>query len=352
VFLVIDDDRIKNRHGLFTKEDVERVWCDEKYRDMHDELLELMKAFRLCYKKKSKDEFIIPSLLTPDPPANELCRDDADALRLQFYYEFMPKGIVNQLTAELYRYIPNDECVWSRGVVFEDEEASASVIEEWGSKLIRVSVKGKDARGFMRLVMGSLDDIHDTYPGIEVIRQVPCQCKACINNARPTIFEYDKLIKRLKQGKKTIICNEGDESLEIEKILYNIGINPENAPRGDKFTHTMDKNDTRRKYIRVFISFSKADIAHVETLKKILRPFERSGDIETWFDRDMMAGDEWNDEILEHLERADIILFLVSLDFLSTDYIWDKEIPMAIERHEEGEAKVIPIILRPCAWED
>jgi hypothetical protein len=47
----------------------------------------------------------------------------------------------------------------------------------------------------------------------------------------------------------------------------------------------------------------------------------------------------------------EFILFLISPDFLSTEYIRQSEIPKALERHENGEAKVIPIILRPCAWE-
>ena len=75
------------------------------------------------------------------------------------------------------------------------------------------------------------------------------------------------------------------------------------------------------------------------------------GDIKTWYDRDMMASDTWDGEVKRHLNTAEIILFLVSPDFLNTDYIWDIEIPRAIERHDNGDARVIPVILRPCAWE-
>ena len=84
---------------------------------------------------------------------------------------------MNQLTAELCRYIPDDDCVWSRGVVLEDDQAKARVIEEWGLKQIRVHTRGKDARGFMRLIIEALEDIHGTYPGIEAAKQVPCQCR-------------------------------------------------------------------------------------------------------------------------------------------------------------------------------
>ena len=253
----------------------------------------------------------------------------------------MPKGIANQLTAELHRYIDEDACVWARGVIFEDkaEQVRAKVEEARKLKILRINVKGKDARGFMRLIMESLDEIHETYPGIEVSRQVPCPCSACINHKEPTIFSYDKLIRWRNKGKRSVVCNESDESLEIAKILYNIGITPEQAHGG------------KDRAVKVFISYSKADLDHVVALKKFLKPLERMGDIKTWYDRDLMASDCWDEEIRRHLVKADIVLFLVSPDFLNTDYIWDIEIPKALENHESGKARVIPVILRPCAWE-
>jgi len=60
---------------------------------------------------------------------------------------------------------------------------------------------------------------------------------------------------------------------------------------------------------------------------------------------------QWEDEIIAHLERDSLIFLMISSAALDSDYIWQKEIPKAIQRHNSGEAIVIPVILRPCKWE-
>jgi len=68
-------------------------------------------------------------------------------------------------------------------------------------------------------------------------------------------------------------------------------------------------------------------------------------------DRNLIPGEEWDERIQQELQSADIILMLVSADFLATKYIKEVEIQQALNRHEKGEAKVIPIILPRCLWE-
>src|SRR5437016_5278541 len=78
---------------------------------------------------------------------------------------------------------------------------------------------------------------------------------------------------------------------------------------------------------------------------------KREGVISGWHDRRISAGQEWDGQIDSHLNSAEIILLLVSSDFLASNYCYDIEVKRAIERHEAGEARVIPIILRPCDWQ-
>jgi formylglycine-generating enzyme required for sulfatase activity len=79
---------------------------------------------------------------------------------------------------------------------------------------------------------------------------------------------------------------------------------------------------------------------------------ERQGITSTWHDRKIPPGTEWDQQINENLNTADIILLLVSSDFIFSKYCWDVEVTKAIERHEAGEACVIPIILRSVFWQD
>jgi TIR domain len=69
-----------------------------------------------------------------------------------------------------------------------------------------------------------------------------------------------------------------------------------------------------------------------------------------WHDRKIGAGTEWKGQIDAHLESAELILLLVSPDFLASDYCYDVELKRALKRHEAGTARVIPIILRPVDW--
>jgi len=106
-----------------------------------------------------------------------------------------------------------------------------------------------------------------------------------------------------------------------------------------------------QKPLRVFCSYSRRDEEHLNDLRDWLRPLERQGLIEWWHDREISPGWEWEEAIDKNLRAADLILFLVSPAFMASDYVNENEISKAVERHERGEARVIPIIVRPSYWE-
>ncbi|MCP3962733.1 MAG: toll/interleukin-1 receptor domain-containing protein [bacterium] len=101
--------------------------------------------------------------------------------------------------------------------------------------------------------------------------------------------------------------------------------------------------------LNVFLSYSHEDEKLREELETHLAPLKRGGQIRTWHDRRIPPGDEWAGEIDDNLELADVVLLLVSPPFIASDYCWDVEVKRATERHEAGEARVIPVILRPVA---
>ncbi|MGK2906301.1 MAG: toll/interleukin-1 receptor domain-containing protein [Desulfuromonadales bacterium] len=103
---------------------------------------------------------------------------------------------------------------------------------------------------------------------------------------------------------------------------------------------------------KVFFSYSHRDEELRDELEKHLSILKRQGFIETWHDRRITAGEELSREIDQNLETADVVLLLVSADFLASDYCYEIEMTRGLERHEAGEARVIPVILRPCDWHD
>ena len=102
--------------------------------------------------------------------------------------------------------------------------------------------------------------------------------------------------------------------------------------------------------LRLFISYAHADEKLRQSLGMHLSALEREGLIDAWTDRDITAGQEWAGSIDENLEQADIVLLLVSASFLASAYCNDIELQRALERHERGDARVIPVILKPADW--
>lgn len=105
------------------------------------------------------------------------------------------------------------------------------------------------------------------------------------------------------------------------------------------------------KALKLFISYSHADEKLKSELVKHLIPLKRLHLLETWHDRKLVAGDDWERTISSHLETADIILLLVSIDFINSPYCYDIEMERAMERHDQQAAVVVPVILRNCLWQ-
>jgi TIR domain len=102
--------------------------------------------------------------------------------------------------------------------------------------------------------------------------------------------------------------------------------------------------------IEIFCCYARRDQSFLEELKTHLFPLQREGFIEVWHDKNISLGTEWEREISIHLNAAQIIILLVSPDFIASAYCYGKEMLRAMERHEAEEAIVVPIILRPCDW--
>lgn len=103
--------------------------------------------------------------------------------------------------------------------------------------------------------------------------------------------------------------------------------------------------------MEVFFSYAHEDEPLRNELAKHLKLLERQGVIKAWSDRNITAGEDWRNAIDERLESANIILLLISADFLSSDYCYDIELDRALERHKNKEARVIPVILRSSDWQ-
>ncbi len=107
-----------------------------------------------------------------------------------------------------------------------------------------------------------------------------------------------------------------------------------------------------RTPVNVFICYAPQDEALRSELETHLAELERGGFVRSWSARRIGAGEEWRGAIDRHLEEADMILLLISADFLASDYLYDVELRRALERRRTERTKVISILLRPCDHAD
>jgi hypothetical protein len=105
------------------------------------------------------------------------------------------------------------------------------------------------------------------------------------------------------------------------------------------------------KPARVFVSYSHKDQRFLFALEEQLKLLQRKGYLCWWTDQKIVLGDDWRIAIGDNLEEADVILLLVSIHFLASDFCWEVELARAIERHHDGTARVIPIFVRSCRWQ-
>jgi tetratricopeptide (TPR) repeat protein len=106
------------------------------------------------------------------------------------------------------------------------------------------------------------------------------------------------------------------------------------------------------KSIEVFFSYARKDEELRDELELQLSILKRQGLISAWYDREISAGKEWMHEIDDHLNTAQIIILLISANFVASDYCYGIEMMKALKRHEAGEARVIPVILRAVDWRE
>lgn len=101
---------------------------------------------------------------------------------------------------------------------------------------------------------------------------------------------------------------------------------------------------------KIFFSYSHKDEALREQLNTHLSILSRRDLIDEWHDRKIIPGQNWQSEIDKNLYESDIVLLLISPDFIASDYCYGNELSKAIERHEANQSIVIPIIVRPVNW--
>jgi internalin A len=213
--------------------------------------------------------------------------------------------------------------------------------EKLPDKKVFIHVSGTTAgrRRLLAIIRSEFERIHRDIRNLQPQGMVP------VPGHPSSVVSYKELMIRKQQGGEHLTLVVGDDviNLSVQELLN--GVNPEKTRRTE--TATMSE---QQQAVRLFYCYARKDKSLRDEMETHLKLLKRQGLIESWHDQDVEAGEEWKRKIDSNLERADIILLLISPDFFDSDYCYEVEMNRALERHERNEARVIPIYVRDVNW--
>ncbi|NER03418.1 MAG: GTPase, partial [Okeania sp. SIO3C4] len=240
IYQVLDNPKVRDNFGKFTRNDLVNIWQESKYANKHDELVQLMIKFQLCYKiSGTSQDYIAPQLLTEAQP--EYNWDENNNLILRYTYEFMPKGIITQFIVAMHEDIESQKYVWKSGVILKKNQTKAEVIEYYGKREIKVRISGQQKRDLMTIVTHELEKIHSSYNNrLKYNKLIPCNCKTCKNTQNPHFYKFEKLKERLNNGKMTIECGNSPYYEVNIRSLIDDAIDSHKYEKNSQLSHSLN----------------------------------------------------------------------------------------------------------------
>ena len=280
---------------------------------------------------------MIPQLLTKEEPAEASEFKPSSCLNFEYHYPVLPEGLIPRFIVRTYT-LSSAQPRWRYGVILTFEMNRALLKGDVQERKVSVSVSGplNQRRSLLAIIRAEMEFIHAQITHLAPKAMVP------LPDYPHIAIEYRTLRTFNETGHTKIPLVVGNQVSTYDVGALLSGVDSVVQERGEFL---------RDRYgVRLFVSYAHKDErlrAELETHLKILH---RTGLIDKWDDRLIEPSDEWKEAIDENLNAADIILLLVSADFLNSDFCWDQEMERALERHTAGEAVAIPVIIRDCDW--
>jgi len=341
IYKILNARKLAHRQGELHLDDLAELLPVDRYpTDKHLFLIELMRKFSLCFAfPESQERYLVPDLLGKEEPEEAAEFTPNDCLNFEYHYEVLPEGLIPRFVVRSHTLSRGQER-WRSGVILTREGCRALVMSQATDRRVVVRVLGAEAsarRELLAIIRYDLDRINAEFKdSLGATARVPLV-------EHPTYsVDYRKLVAFERQGVRDFPEYIGQEvvKVEVEQLLNGVDLEADRSRIQDELVPAP----------LVFFSYAHEDEALRDELETHLKLLQRQRVIASWHDRKIRPGGEWDHEIDRQLDAARIILLLVSADFLASDYCWEKEVTRAIERHEDGEARVVPVMLRSCDW--
>ncbi len=300
-----------------------------------------MRKFELCFRfEENENRYLIPDLLDKQQPREAEAFKPIECLNFRYEYPILPEGLLPRFIVRTY-VLSSHQLRWRTGVILAFEDNRALVKADRQDRCVTISVKGPIAsrRRLLAIIRYDFERIHSSFK-FKPQEKVPVPKHPAVS------VDYKKLLVREdhKQTTFDVFTGEGLLTLNVRDLLNGVDLEDGRQP--------VSAMDRQIQALKLFYSYAHEDETLCKQLATHLKLLQRQKLIQSWHDRCITAGGEWKKEIDNNLNQADIILLLISVDFIASEYCYDNQMQKAMERHHRGEARVIPIILRPADWSE
>jgi internalin A len=346
IYKILNANRLEKQKGEISLKDLPSILDAQGYpEEMHGFLLDLMKKFELCFGLEDRrGVYLIPELLDKQQPDEAGEFDPAECLNFQYHYPVLPEGLLPRFVVRTH--VLSDETTrWRTGVILKLEDNLALVRADAQERRVLINIKGPVAgrRRLLSVARANFDRIHGSIKNLKPVEIVP------LPGQPDAHVPYVELLAWEESGMEEFnkVVDGNIVPLSVQRLLNGVESEGERASASGARS---PRDIERGRAARVFVSYSHRDERQLNELKTHLSPLERLKLIETWYDRRIVAGEDFGQKINENLESADIILLLISADFIASKYCYEIEMKRALERHAKGEARVVPVIVRKVNW--
>jgi internalin A len=340
IYTILNSRLVAGHHGEVTASDLARILDTKRYpAERHVFLLDLMRRFELCFPYADEpDKYLVADLLPKQQPAEATNFPVGGSLRFEYRYPLLPEGLLPRFIVRSHVHSA-DQPRWRSGALMRWEQNGALVQADSTNRIVRIFVTGpvKSRRRLLAVIRSDFEHIHNSYR-FKVSAFVPSPDPGGLT------VEYDKLLAAENEGRESFpeYCNGTFVNVDVRRYLTGVDLAVAPSPL------FIDRSQSSA---RIFVSYSHKDERYREAFDSHLKVFNSARLLEVWHDRRIGPGDDWKGEIDQALERADIVVFLVSAAFLASDYCNDVEMSRAFERYAAGNCRIVPVIVRDAKWQ-
>ncbi|WP_249331803.1 COR domain-containing protein [Pseudoalteromonas rubra] len=375
---ILDLGTLKNSGGRVAKEYFDLL-VDEQ--EIDTDLIALLKQEKVIFYHGHSDEYIIPNYLPlakQDPNGYDLLTfgyDQTLAFTLRFA-RFIPMGLINQLICH-FGILPDAKTFWRNQLLFtlgvrQDESGNKDTSQ--ASKVlikvtyhpeirVRVYISGPKAQRLRHtaylyyVIMGLYHDFDIT----REVAEFEAGFKA-FSETRDSNKNLEKLQKAFKHHNYYVIYSHPpkDLSISLDNTHFVSATKLANSDTGTKImvegtSQLLDSADFQpfthhhlRRPLKVFISYCHDDMAYKHTLEAHLTNLVRDHSIEIWQDGLIKPGELWDSQIRSAIDKADVVILLVSQAFIASSYVHTVELPKVLDKLADRKTRLYPVLLSAC----